>query len=319
MAKAKPFIKWAGGKGQLLEQLDAYLPEDFGERRNITYIEPFVGGGAMLFYMLQRYPNIQHAVINDVNSDLTTCYRTVRDSPEELITSLTEIQNAYNELQTEEARRDFFLAARDRYNEKNLDPIENTTKFIFLNRTCFNGLYRVNKKGLFNVPFGKYINPQICDPATIRLDSELLQRVEILTGDFEATLDHVGDGYNFFYFDPPYRPLNATSSFNSYSKEDFNDEEQIRLRDFCARLNGRLGIGWMLSNADCSAKNPEDTFFEDIYNDFFINRVFASRAINANPSKRGKLTELLICNYRPEGYGAYAAEEVELFNQEVLV
>lgn len=319
MAKAKPFIKWAGGKGQLLEQLDAYLPEDFGDRRNITYIEPFVGGGAMLFYMLQRYPNIQHAVINDVNSDLTTCYRTVRDTPEELITSLTEIQNAYNELQTEEARRDFFLAARDRYNEKNLDPLENTTKFIFLNRTCFNGLYRVNKKGLFNVPFGKYINPQICDPATIRLDSELLQRVEILTGDFEATLDHVGDGYNFFYFDPPYRPLNATSSFNSYSKEDFNDEEQIRLRDFCARLNGRLGIGWMLSNADCSAKNPEDTFFEDIYNDFFINRVFASRAINANPSKRGKLTELLICNYRPEGYGAYAAEEVELFNQEVLV
>ena len=261
MAKAKPFIKWAGGKGQLLEQLDAYLPEDFGERRNITYIDPFVGGGAMLFYMLQRYPNIQHAVINDVNSDLTTCYRTVKDSPEELITSLTEIQNAYNELQTEEARRDFFLAARDRYNEKNLDPIENTTKFIFLNRTCFNGLYRVNKKGLFNVPFGKYINPQICNPATIRLDSELLQRVEILTGDFEATLDHVGDGYNFFYFGPPYRPLNATSSFNSYSKEDFNDEEQIRLRDFCARLNGRLGIGWMLSNADCSAKNPEDTFF----------------------------------------------------------
>lgn len=319
MAKAKPFIKWAGGKGQLLEQLDAYLPEDFGDRRNITYIEPFVGGGAMLFYMLQRYPNIQHAVINDVNSDLTTCYRTVRDMPEELIISLTDIQNAYNELQTEEARRDFFLAVRNRYNEKNLDPLENTTKFIFLNRTCFNGLYRVNKKGLFNVPFGKYINPQVCDPATIRLDSELLQRVEILTGDFEATLDHVGDGYNFFYFDPPYRPLNATSSFNSYSKEDFNDEEQIRLRDFCARLNGRLGIGWMLSNADCSAKNPEDTFFEDIYNDFFINRVFASRAINANPSKRGKLTELLICNYRPEGFGAYAAEEVELYNQEVLI
>lgn len=273
MAKAKPFIKWAGGKGQLLEQLDAYLPEDFGDRRNITYIEPFVGGGAMLFYMLQQYPNIRHAIINDVNSDLTTCYQTVKDNPEELITSLMEIQSAYNALTTEEGRKDFFLAVRDRYNEKNLDPLENTTKFIFLNRTCFNGLYRVNKKGLFNVPFGKYINPQICDPATIRLDSELLQRVEILTGDFEATLDHVGDGYNFFYFDPPYRPLNATSSFNSYSKEDFNDEEQIRLRDFCARLNGRLGIGWMLSNADCSAKNPEDTFFEDIYTEFATSRV----------------------------------------------
>lgn len=280
MAKAKPFIKWAGGKGQLLEQLDAYLPEEFGDRRNVTYIEPFVGGGAMLFYMLQRYPNIQHAVINDVNPDLTTCYRTVRDTPEELIASLLDIQNAYNALQTEDGRRDFFLAARDRYNEKNLDPIENTTKFIFLNRTCFNGLYRVNKKGLFNVPFGKYINPQICDPATIRLDSELLQHVEILTGDFEATLDHVGDGYNFFYFDPPYRPLNATSSFNSYSKEDFNDDEQIRLRDFCARLNGRLGIGWMLSNADCSAKNPKDTFFEELYVEYKRIRLLGRDGMN---------------------------------------
>lgn len=312
--KAKPFVKWAGGKGQLLDQLNARLPDGFGEQQSITYIEPFVGGGAMLFYILQRYPNIRHAVINDVNPDLTTCYRTVRDTPEELIASLQKIQNAYNTLTTEDERRAFFLAARDRYNEKNLDPIENSTIFIFLNRTCFNGLYRVNKKGLFNVPFGKYVNPQICDTATIRSDSELLQRVEILTGDFEATLNHIGDGYNFFYFDPPYRPLNATSSFNSYSKEDFNDEEQTRLRDFCAKLNCCLGIDWMLSNADCSAKNSEDTFFEDIYDDFFINRVYASRAINANPSKRGKLTELLICNYRTENYGAYAAEETVLYN-----
>lgn len=291
LSKAKPFIKWAGGKGQLLEQLNAYLPEDFGDRRKITYIEPFVGGGAMLFYMLQRYPNIQHAVINDVNSDLTTCYQTVRDMPEELITSLKDIQDAYNALQTEDGRRDFFLAVRDRYNEKNLDPIENTTKFIFLNRTCFNGLYRVNKKGLFNVPFGKYTNPQICDPATIRLDSELLQRVEILTGDFEATLEHVGDGYNFFYFDPPYRPLNATSSFNSYSKEDFNDEEQIRLRDFCARLNGRLGIGWMLSNADCSAKNPEDTFFNVLYREYNRTHLLGKDGMNYIITRNYKIQE----------------------------
>ena len=314
MAKAKPFIKWAGGKGQLLEQLDAYLPDVFDDRRNVTYIEPFVGGGAMLFYMLQRYPNIQRAVINDINPDLTTCYQTVRDTPEELIASLLDIQDAYNALATEDERRNFFLDVRARYNEKNLDPIENSTKFIFLNRTCFNGLYRVNKKGLFNVPFGKYINPQICDSATIRQDSKLLQRVDIITGDFEATFDHIGDGCNFFYFDPPYRPLNATSSFNSYSKEDFNDNEQIRLRDFCTMLNGRFGIEWMLSNADCSAKNPEDTFFEDIYADFYINRVYASRAINANPSKRGKMTELLICNYMPEDYGVYAAETIEPYN-----
>lgn len=182
-SKAKPFIKWVGGKTQLLEQLDAQLPADFDTWNDVTYIEPFVGGGAMFFYMLQRYPNIRSAVINDVNPDLTTCYLTVRDMPEELIASLTDMQNAYNALPTEEARRDFFLAVRDRYNEKNLDPLENTTKFFFLNRTCFNGLYRVNKKGLFNVPFGKYTNPQICDPETIRKDSELLQHVEILTGD----------------------------------------------------------------------------------------------------------------------------------------
>ena len=225
MTKAKPFIKWVGGKTQLIEQLDALLPADFGNWNDVTYIEPFVGGGAMLFYMLQRYPNIRHAVINDVNPDLTTCYRIVRDMPEELITSLLEIQDSYNALQTEERRKEFYLAVRDRYNEKNLNPLENTTKFFFLNRTCFNGLYRVNKKGLFNVPFGKYSNPQICDPDTIRKDSEVLQRVEIMTGDFDATFNRA-QGYTLFYLDPPYRPLSDTSSFNDYSKEAFNDDAQ---------------------------------------------------------------------------------------------
>ena len=141
MAKAKPFIKWVGGKSQLIEQLDAQLPADFGNWGNVTYIEPFVGGGAMLFYMLQRYPNIQHAIINDINPDLATCYRTVRDNPEQLIESLMDIENAYLALETEEGRKDFFMAARDRYNEKNLDPIENTTKF-FSNIVCRN--YNIN-------------------------------------------------------------------------------------------------------------------------------------------------------------------------------
>ena len=296
MAKAKPFIKWVGGKGQLIEQLDAQLPADFETWEDVTYIEPFVGGGAMLFYMLQQYPNIRHAVINDVNPDLTTCYRTVRDMPEELITSLMDIQNAYNALSTEEARKDFFLAVRDRYNEKNLDPLENTTKFFFLNRTCFNGLYRVNKKGLFNVPFGKYINPQVYDPAIIRKDSELLQRVEILTGDFEATIDHVGDGYNFFYFDPPYRPLSDTSSFNDYAKEAFNDDAQIRLKEYCDHIDD-AGFQFMLSNSDCKGKNEADNFFDVLYGAYFIERVWASRSINSNPNKRGKLTEILVHNY----------------------
>lgn len=293
--KAKPFIKWVGGKSQLIEQLDAQLPADFDNWEDATYIEPFVGGGAMLFYMLQQYPNIRHAVINDVNPDLTTCYRIVRDNPNELIASLTDIQEAYYALNTEEARKEFYLAVRDRYNEKNLDPIENTTKFFFLNRTCFNGLYRVNKKGLFNVPFGKYSNPTICDPETILKDSELLQNVEILTGDFEETFDNAF-GNTLFYFDPPYRPLSDTSSFNDYAKEAFNDDAQIRLKEYCDRIH-EAGYKFMLSNSDCKGKNEEDNFFDVLYGAYHIERVWASRNINSNASKRGKLTEILVHNY----------------------
>ena len=295
MAKAKPFIKWVGGKSQLIDQLDMQLPADFGNWANVTYIEPFVGGGAMLFYMLQRYPNIEHAVINDINPDLVTCYRTVRDNPKQLIESLANIEMAYLALETEERRKDFFMAVRERYNEKNLDPIENTTKFFFLNRNCFNGLYRVNKKGLFNVPFGKYSNPTICDPETILKDSELLQRVEILNGDFEATFEHA-QGNSLFYFDPPYRPLSDTSSFNDYAKESFNDDAQIRLKVYCDRIN-EAGFHFMLSNSDCKGKNENDNFFDVLYGAYPIERVWASRSINSNPNKRGKLTEILVHNY----------------------
>lgn len=295
MAKAKPFIKWVGGKSQLIEQLDAQLPADFGNWKNVTYIEPFVGGGAMLYYMLQNYPNIGRAVINDINPDLTTCYRTIRDNPQQLVHSLKDIQSAYLTLQSEEKRKEFFISARDRYNEKNLDPIENTTLFIFLNRTCFNGLYRVNKKGLFNVPFGKYVNPTICDSETIFNDSELLQKVEILTGDFEETFNYA-NGKTLFYFDPPYRPLSNTSSFKDYTKEAFNDDAQVRLKVFCDRVN-EAGLKFMLSNSDCKSRNEDDNFFDVLYSDYFIERVWASRSINSNPNKRGKLTEILVHNY----------------------
>lgn len=298
MQNAKPFLKWAGGKGQLLSQLDELLPVGL-EDRSFTYIEPFVGGGAMLFHMLQKFPNISKVVINDINPYLVTAYRVVKDNPDELIERLATIERQYFALDGEESKKAFFLGAREIFNEDTLDDIDRTKYLMFLNRTCFNGLYRVNAKGKFNVPFGRNLHPTICNATTLKADSEVLNRVDItiLNGDFERTLDHIDEGYNFFYFDPPYRPLNATSSFNSYAKEEFDDNEQIRLRDFCAMLNERNDIDWMLSNADCSAKNPEDTFFEDIYGDFFINRVYAARAINADPSKRGKLTELLIGNY----------------------
>ncbi len=295
MTIGKPFIKWVGGKTQLLEQLDAQLPVDFGDWGNVTYIEPFVGGGAMLFYMLQHYPNIKYAVINDINPDLTTCYKTVRDNPEQLIESLRDIECVYHSFHSEEERKEYFLDVRRQYNEKGLAPIENTTKFFFLNRTCFNGLYRVNKSGLFNVPFGKYSNPLICDPETIRRDSELLQRVEILTGDFEKTFDYA-NGNTLFYFDPPYRPLSETSSFNDYAKEAFNDDAQIRLKEFCDRINN-AGFKFMLSNSDCKGKDEKDKFFDVLYEDYQIEKVWASRSINSNPNKRGKLTEILVHNY----------------------
>lgn len=296
--EAKPFLKWAGGKGQLLSQLDEHLPEEL-QGQEFTYIEPFVGGGAMLFHMLRRFPNITHAVINDINPHLVTAYRVIKEQPDELIRRLSALEQEYYSQPDEEAKKAYFLQVRNVFNEMELDDVDRTKYLMFLNRTCFNGLYRVNSKGKFNVPFGRNSHPTICNEDTILADSEVLKRVDvtILNGDFELTADEMREGQNFFYFDPPYRPLNATSSFNSYVKEEFNDDEQIRLRDFCARLNEQPNVMWMLSNSDCSAKNPNDTFFEDIYAPFHIHRVHASRAINANPEKRGKLTELLIKNY----------------------
>ena len=296
MAKAKPFIKWVGGKSQLIEQLEALLPADFAEREDVTYIEPFVGGGAMLFYMLQTYPNIKSAVINDINPDLTLCYQVVRDNPTELIKSLNAIQSDYYALRTEEERKMFFLQQRERFNSKLLNDIDNTTLFFFLNRTCFNGLYRVNKSGKFNVPFGKYTSPTICDSATIYADSKLLQKVDIMTGDFEQTFAKI-KGNTFFYFDPPYRPLSNTSNFNDYTKEDFNDNAQIRLKVFCDRLNEN-GVNFMLSNSDCLSKDGTDRFFDDLFIDYNIERVWASRNVNAIASKRGKLTEIVVNNYQ---------------------
>ena len=294
--KAKPFIKWVGGKGQLIEQLEAKLPADFDNWDDATYIEPFVGGGAMLFYMLQQHPNINRAVINDINSDLVTCYRTVRDNVEELIPALQDIQAQYYALQDMEAKREMFMAVRQRYNEKNLDPIENTTKFFFLNRTCFNGLYRVNSKGLYNVPFGKAVKPLICDVDTIRADSKLLKKVLILNGDFGDVEKYV-KGRAFFYFDPPYRPLTQTARFTAYSKEGFGDDQQKRLSDFCRHLD-KAGHQWLLSNSDPHNSDPSDMFFEEIFKGFDIHRVSASRMINSKSDGRGKITELAIRNYK---------------------
>ena len=294
--EAKPFLKWAGGKGQLLSQLVAHLPEVVG-KEPFTYIEPFVGGGAMLFYMLQHFCNIRKAVINDVNEDLILTFRTIRDDVEKLIKKLSLMENDYLAIVGQEKRSLMFYDIREQYNLHNGDGITRAAQLIFLNKTCFNGLYRVNRRGQFNVPFGKYANPTICNAKLLRADNQLLQsaEVEICQGDYAQTIQHI-DGLTFVYLDPPYRPLDATSSFTAYAKGDFNDDDQRALAAFCHQLSD-AGCYWMESNADCSAKNPEDTFFEELYMDYRIERVYASRFINANPEKRGKLTELLIQNY----------------------
>lgn len=296
---AKPFLKWAGGKGQLLKQLDELLPPQL-DGRPFTYIEPFVGGGAMFFHMLKKHSEIKRAVINDINTNLVTAYRTIKDYPCDLIKRLSALEHQYFALDDESHKQTFYLNAREMFNKERLDDIDRTKYLIFLNRTCFNGLYRENAKGKYNVPFGRYLHPTICNAETILADSELLNQIDvtILSGDFSTTTHYLdAEGINFVYLDPPYRPLNATSNFNSYVKVEFDDAEQIRLGNFAKKLAEKHNVYWMMSNSDCSSNNPNDLFFENMYSDFFINRVYASRAINANPSKRGKLTELVICNY----------------------
>lgn len=306
--RAKPFIKWAGGKGQLLEQLDKKLPIDFDRLENVTYIEPFIGGGAMLFYLLHKYHNIKKAVICDINDKLITCYSLIKTNPDALILSLKEIEKKYYELSSLIDKKEFFLQVRDKYNSANLSEIEVSTFLIFLNRTCFNGLYRENKSGKFNVPFGRYERPLICDETNLREVSKLLQRVEIVTGDYSVCKKHAS-GNTFFYLDPPYKPRNKTSSFNSYNKSDFGDLEQIRLKKFCDEI-AISGYCFLLSNSDCN----DSDFFDRLYKDYIIEKVNAKRNINANPDGRGLITEITVCNYANGNQLYYVAEPATKYN-----
>ena len=295
---AKPFLKWAGGKTQLITEIEKSLPIET-TRKKFTYIEPFVGSGAILFWMLENFPKLEKAVINDINEDLINTYRIIASKPKELISILLQLQNEFHSLDNKpEEKKEYYYQKRSLYNTRKEERSIQAAFFIFLNRTCFNGLYRVNKNNGYNVPMGSYKKPTICDEQNIFAVSNVLQKVEILCGDYEATLNEATSN-SFFYFDPPYKPLSNTSSFNSYAKDEFNDEEQIRLRNFCSKLE-ILGHKWMLSNSDVKGKDTNDNFFDEIYSEFFISRVKARRSINANPDKRGELNELLITNYAYE-------------------
>ena len=292
---AKPFLKWAGGKTQLINDIKKSLPHEITNNK-FTYIESFVGSGAVLFWMLDHFPKMEKAVINDVNADLINTYKIIASKPKELIAILHILQNEYYALgKKEEEKNQYYYQKRELFNARNTEKSTQAALFIFLNRTCFNGLYRVNKNNGFNVPMGSYIRPTICNEQNILAVNNALQKVEILCGDYEKTL-HKATENSFFYFDPPYKALTQTSSFTAYSADVFNDDEQIRLRNFCSKLDA-LGHKWMLSNSDVKSINADDNFFDDIYSDFEIARVRAKRRINVNPEKRGELNELLITNY----------------------
>ena len=295
--KVKPFVKWAGGKGSLIPQLNNFYPYELKNGIIERYIEPFVGGGAVLIDILQKY-DVQEAYAFDINIDLINSYNVIKNDVEELIRNLKKMETEYLQLEQEE-RKNYFYNKRNEYNnytlKENEQNILRAAQFIYLNRTCFNGLYRVNKNGKFNVPIGKYKNPTICDEENLRNLSELIQNVQFQYGDYKRSMEYITEN-TFVYFDPPYRPLNVTSGFTSYTKEDFNDDNQRELAIFYKKMNKR-NAKLMLSNSNPKNINKEDTFFDSIYQGFNIDEIYASRMINANSKGRGKISEILITNY----------------------
>jgi DNA adenine methylase len=299
---AKPFLKWAGGKTQLLEQFVNYFPSELNEEKLYNYYEPFLGGGAVFFFIAQNY-SIKNAYLSDINEDLVLTFNVVQKNVNELIEELATLKNSY--LKKDEVKREeYFYEIRKAFNEEkgkiNFKKyssiwIGHAAKMIFLNKTCFNGLFRLNRKGEFNVPFGRYKNPSILDEKNLISASRALQIAEVIKTDFEKIKSKIRDHF-FIYFDPPYRPISNTSSFTSYSKFDFNDDDQKRLAHFFGEL-GINGNKLMLSNSDPKNENSDDDFFEKLYDGFNIKRVKANRMINCMGEKRGKINELLITNY----------------------
>lgn len=301
--QAKPFLKWAGGKTQLLAELSSRLPDDIKEKRLIeSYVEPFLGGGALFFYLRKHY-EIRDAYLLDLNRELILTYKVVQEDPDSLISYLNELEEKYRS-SDKEGRRKLFYQIRTLYNKQmkeinhndySLKWVERAGQLIFLNKTCYNGLFRQNKKGEFNVPHGRYKNPTICDVQNLREVSLALQGVKLIQADFLQAKSFV-QRKSFVYFDPPYRPLSATSNFTSYAKEDFDDADQLRLANLFIDLD-KAGASLMLSNSDPKNSDETDNFFDELYGGFSIERVLANRNINRDGKGRGKVTELIIRNY----------------------
>ena len=293
--EAKPFLKWAGGKGQLLTEIGKYYP--FAEKKHIKkYAEPFVGGGAVLFDVLNKH-TVDEVYISDINAELINTYITIRDNSDELISRLKTMESDYL-AKDADARKKAYLEARARFNALKRDGIRDTeaaSLMIFLNRTCFNGLYRVNKAGDYNVPMGAYKNPQICNEDNLLNVSKKLQNANIVCGDYKNSASFIDDK-TFVYFDPPYRPLTKTANFTSYTEQLFDDNKQLELANFVQDLDNK-GALIVISNSDPKNTDENDNFFDDAYSKQNIRRVAANRMINRNSDARGKINELLITNF----------------------
>ncbi|MFR1802319.1 MAG: DNA adenine methylase [Faecalispora jeddahensis] len=293
----KPILKWAGGKTQLLDEISHVYPDGFGDTIR-RYAEPFVGGGAVLFDILSKF-DLDEVYISDVNAELINMYLVVRDHAEELIDILTVYQTEYHALDNE-GRKIYYYRKRDEFNDlilqdKSRTGIISAALFIFLNRTCFNGLYRANRNGLFNVPKGDQANPLICNAENIRGVSAALTNIQIVCGDYSVSRDFI-DEHTLVYLDPPYRPLKGRDSFISYTETEFDDSCQRALAGFIEEMDAR-GAYIILSNSDPKNVDPEDDFFENLYADYNVQRINAKRKINRNADHRGYITELLIKNY----------------------
>lgn len=302
-SKVKPFLKWAGGKGQLLDTFRNFYPTALVECSIDNYYEPFLGGGAVFFDVARRY-NIKSAYLYDVNEELILTYRVVQQDALKLIEHLEKHQKKYNKLD-EEKQAEYFYSIRKKFNSQRIKLdyenysekwISRAAHIIFLNKTCFNGLFRFNSKGEFNTPKGRYINPKILDVEAILKTSELMKIAEIKRTDFRQVEKDIKP-QSFVYYDPPYRPLNKTSSFTSYSKNPFTDADQTDLAVLFHRLDGK-GIYQMLSNSDPKNTNPDDNFFDELYRGYSITRVPAKRMINSNGAKRSAIKEIIVTNYK---------------------
>lgn len=293
----KPFVKWAGGKTKLLKQIEQRLPVDFCKWDNVTYVEPFVGGGSVLFYMLNSHKNISKAIINDINKVLIQTYLQIKTDPTVIITGLKSLSDEYNNLKSENAKREFYYRTRDLYNKHAFSYEQNIIFFLFLNKTCYNGLYRENRLGEFNVPYGRYDSISFDKRNFFELQ-QALQNVEILCGDFDNVFKKLSDFHNFIYIDPPYRPVSkSVTMFTQYDKSGFTDMDQIRLKELCD-VFGQKGCKIMISNSDSYIDNTI-SYFENLYEGYIINRIQVTRNINTYNAQNRRPNEVIITNYQP--------------------